>query len=58
MRPQAPRLPEFSFEKRQAVEGSSSTGSMLLESVPSPESQLIEGINMLTKVFVLVMCVA
>ncbi|XP_052038689.1 endoplasmic reticulum junction formation protein lunapark isoform X4 [Apodemus sylvaticus] len=43
MRPQAPRLPEFSFEKRQAVEGSSSTGSMLLESVPSPESQLIEG---------------
>lgn len=41
-RPQAPRLPEFSFEKRQAVEGSSSTGPMLLESVPSAESQLIE----------------
>lgn len=42
MRPQAPRLPEFSFEKRQAMEGSSSTGSMLPESAPSPESQLIE----------------
>uniref|UniRef100_A0A8I6B566 Endoplasmic reticulum junction formation protein lunapark n=1 Tax=Rattus norvegicus TaxID=10116 RepID=A0A8I6B566_RAT len=42
-RPQAPRLPEFSFEKRQAVEGSSSTGPMLLESVPSPENQLTEG---------------
>ncbi|EDL79174.1 limb and neural patterns (predicted), isoform CRA_b [Rattus norvegicus] len=41
-RPQAPRLPEFSFEKRQAVEGSSSTGPMLLESVPSPENQLTE----------------
>ncbi|XP_021049158.1 endoplasmic reticulum junction formation protein lunapark isoform X1 [Mus pahari] len=41
-RPQAPRLPEFSFEKRHAVEGSSSTGPMLLESVPSAESQLIE----------------
>ncbi|EDL27160.1 endoplasmic reticulum junction formation protein lunapark isoform X3 [Mus musculus] len=41
-RPQAPRLPEFSFEKRQAVEGSSSTGPTLLESVPSAESQLIE----------------
>lgn len=42
MRPQAPRLPEFSFEKRQAMEGSSSTGPMLLESASSPESQLIE----------------
>ncbi|GAB1286443.1 Endoplasmic reticulum junction formation protein lunapark [Apodemus speciosus] len=42
MRPQAPRLPEFSFEKRQAVEGSSSPGPLLLESTPSPESQLIE----------------
>ncbi|XP_034350941.1 endoplasmic reticulum junction formation protein lunapark isoform X2 [Arvicanthis niloticus] len=41
-RPQAPRLPEFNFEKRQAVEGSSSPGPMLLESVPSPESQLTE----------------
>lgn len=41
-RPQAPRLPEFSFEKRQAVEGSSSTGPMLLESMPSPENQLTE----------------
>lgn len=41
-RPQAPRLPEFSFEKRQAVESSSSTGPMLLESVPSPENQLTE----------------
>lgn len=57
-RPQAPRLPEFSFEKRQAVEGSSSTGPTLLESVPSAESQLIEGINMLAKVCVLIMCVA
>lgn len=42
MRPQAPRLPEFSFEKRQAMEGSSSTGPMSPESAPSPESQLIE----------------
>lgn len=42
MRPQAPRLPEFSFEKRQAMEGSSSTGPMSLENAPSPESQLIE----------------
>ncbi|XP_060246418.1 endoplasmic reticulum junction formation protein lunapark isoform X1 [Meriones unguiculatus] len=41
-RPQAPRLPEFSFEKRQAVEGSSSAGPMLSEGVPSQESQLSE----------------
>ncbi|MEJ1278260.1 lunapark ER junction formation factor [Cricetulus griseus] len=42
-RPQAPRLPEFSFEKRQSVEGSSSAGPMSSESVPSPESQFSEG---------------
>ncbi|XP_042131417.1 endoplasmic reticulum junction formation protein lunapark isoform X2 [Peromyscus maniculatus bairdii] len=42
-RPQAPRLPEFSFEKKQAVEGSSSAGPMSSESVPSPESQFSEG---------------
>lgn len=41
-RPQAPRLPEFSFEKRQAVEGSSSAGPMSSESVPSTQSQLSE----------------
>ncbi|XP_055456751.1 endoplasmic reticulum junction formation protein lunapark isoform X1 [Psammomys obesus] len=41
-RPQAPRLPEFSFEKRQAVEGSSSAGPVLSEGVPSLESQLSE----------------
>ncbi|XP_052578801.1 endoplasmic reticulum junction formation protein lunapark isoform X1 [Peromyscus californicus insignis] len=41
-RPQAPRLPEFSFEKKQAVEGSSSAGPMSSESVPSPESQFSE----------------
>ncbi|XP_059116703.1 endoplasmic reticulum junction formation protein lunapark isoform X2 [Peromyscus eremicus] len=42
-RPQAPRLPEFSFEKKQAVEGSSSAGPMSSESVPLPESQFSEG---------------
>ncbi|XP_036041077.1 endoplasmic reticulum junction formation protein lunapark isoform X2 [Onychomys torridus] len=42
-RPQAPRLPEFSFEKKQAVEGSSSAGPLSSESVPSPESQFSEG---------------
>ncbi|XP_037060782.1 endoplasmic reticulum junction formation protein lunapark isoform X2 [Peromyscus leucopus] len=42
-RPQAPRLPEFSFERKQAVEGSSSAGPMSSESVPSPESQFSEG---------------
>lgn len=41
-RPQAPRLPEFSFEKRQAVEGSSSAGPMSSESIPSPESHFSE----------------
>ncbi|XP_059116700.1 endoplasmic reticulum junction formation protein lunapark isoform X1 [Peromyscus eremicus] len=41
-RPQAPRLPEFSFEKKQAVEGSSSAGPMSSESVPLPESQFSE----------------
>ncbi|XP_036041076.1 endoplasmic reticulum junction formation protein lunapark isoform X1 [Onychomys torridus] len=41
-RPQAPRLPEFSFEKKQAVEGSSSAGPLSSESVPSPESQFSE----------------
>nr|XP_048281555.1 endoplasmic reticulum junction formation protein lunapark isoform X3 [Myodes glareolus] len=42
-RPQAPRLPEFSFEKRQAVEGSSSAGPVSSESVPSTQSQFSEG---------------
>ncbi|XP_051022068.1 endoplasmic reticulum junction formation protein lunapark [Acomys russatus] len=41
-RPQAPRLPEFSFEKRQAVEGSNLAGPILSESVPSLENQLSE----------------
>ncbi|XP_008853527.1 endoplasmic reticulum junction formation protein lunapark [Nannospalax galili] len=41
-RPQAPRLPEFNFEKRQAVEGSSSAGSLPSESVPSSENQFSE----------------
>ncbi|KAK7810535.1 hypothetical protein U0070_006922 [Myodes glareolus] len=41
-RPQAPRLPEFSFEKRQAVEGSSSAGPVSSESVPSTQSQFSE----------------
>ncbi|CAO2597003.1 Endoplasmic reticulum junction formation protein lunapark [Lemmus lemmus] len=41
-RPQAPRLPEFSFEKRQAVEGSSSAGPTSSESVPSTQSQFSE----------------
>ncbi|XP_051040411.1 endoplasmic reticulum junction formation protein lunapark isoform X1 [Phodopus roborovskii] len=41
-RPQAPRLPEFSFEKRQAVEGSSLAGPVSSESIPSPESQFSE----------------
>ncbi|KAB1279276.1 Endoplasmic reticulum junction formation protein lunapark [Camelus dromedarius] len=41
-RPQAPRLPEFSFEKRQAVEGSSSVGSLPSESVISSENQISE----------------
>lgn len=38
-RPQAPRLPEFSFEKRQAVESSSSAGPMSSESAPSTQIQ-------------------
>ncbi|XP_057611645.1 endoplasmic reticulum junction formation protein lunapark isoform X2 [Chionomys nivalis] len=42
-RPQAPRLPEFSFEKRQAVESSSSAGPLSSESVPSTQSQRSEG---------------
>ncbi|XP_038193861.1 endoplasmic reticulum junction formation protein lunapark [Arvicola amphibius] len=41
-RPQAPRLPEFSFEKRQAVESSSSAAPMSSESVPSTQSQFSE----------------
>ncbi|XP_023398591.1 endoplasmic reticulum junction formation protein lunapark isoform X3 [Loxodonta africana] len=42
-RPQAPRLPEFSFEKRQAVEGSSSVGPLPSEGVlPPSENQLSE----------------
>ncbi|XP_014401610.1 PREDICTED: protein lunapark isoform X7 [Myotis brandtii] len=42
-RPQAPRLPEFSFEKRQAVDGSSSIGPLPSGSVISSENQISEG---------------
>uniref|UniRef100_A0A8C4N3C9 Endoplasmic reticulum junction formation protein lunapark n=1 Tax=Equus asinus TaxID=9793 RepID=A0A8C4N3C9_EQUAS len=41
-RPQAPRLPEFSFEKRQAVEGPSSVGHLPSGSVISSENQISE----------------
>ncbi|XP_036110420.1 endoplasmic reticulum junction formation protein lunapark isoform X4 [Molossus molossus] len=41
-RPQAPRLPEFSFEKRQAVEGSSSVGPLPSGSMISSENQISE----------------
>uniref|UniRef100_A0A452SD93 Endoplasmic reticulum junction formation protein lunapark n=1 Tax=Ursus americanus TaxID=9643 RepID=A0A452SD93_URSAM len=41
-RPQAPRLPEFSFEKRQAVESSSSIGPLPSRSVISSENQISE----------------
>ncbi|XP_053521016.1 endoplasmic reticulum junction formation protein lunapark isoform X3 [Artibeus jamaicensis] len=41
-RPQAPRLPEFSFEKRQAVEVSSSVGSLPSGNVISSENQISE----------------
>ncbi|XP_058436201.1 endoplasmic reticulum junction formation protein lunapark isoform X2 [Marmota monax] len=41
-RPQAPRLPEFSFEKRQGVEGSSSVGPLPSGSMLSSENQLSE----------------
>ncbi|XP_045414974.1 endoplasmic reticulum junction formation protein lunapark isoform X3 [Lemur catta] len=41
-RPQAPRLPEFSFEKRQALEGSSSAGPLPSGSVLSSENQFNE----------------
>ncbi|XP_023574981.1 endoplasmic reticulum junction formation protein lunapark isoform X1 [Octodon degus] len=41
-RPQAPRLPEFSFEKRQAVEDSSSVGPLPSESMLSSENQFSE----------------
>lgn len=50
-RPQAPRLPEFSFEKRQAVEGSSSVGPLPSGSVISSENHISEGMNMLIKKF-------
>ena len=50
-RPQAPRLPEFSFEKRQAVEVSSSVGPLPSGSVISSENQSSEGMNVLTKKF-------
>lgn len=42
-RPQAPRLPEFSFEKRQALEVSNTVGSLPSESVISSENQINEG---------------
>lgn len=41
-RPQAPRLPEFSFEKRQALEVSNTVGSLPSESVISSENQINE----------------
>uniref|UniRef100_A0A2K6BAH0 Endoplasmic reticulum junction formation protein lunapark n=1 Tax=Macaca nemestrina TaxID=9545 RepID=A0A2K6BAH0_MACNE len=41
-RPQAPRLPEFSFEKRQVVEGSSSVGPLPSGSVLSSDNQFTE----------------
>lgn len=41
-RPQAPRLPEFSFEKRQTVEGSSSVGPLPSGSVILTENQISE----------------
>nr|XP_019573866.1 PREDICTED: protein lunapark-like [Rhinolophus sinicus] len=41
-RPQAPRLPEFSFEKRQTVEGSSSVGPLPSGSVIVSENQISE----------------
>ncbi|XP_011355493.1 endoplasmic reticulum junction formation protein lunapark isoform X4 [Pteropus vampyrus] len=41
-RPQAPRLLEFSFEKRQAVEGLSSVGPLPSGSVISSENQMSE----------------
>ncbi|KAF5910699.1 hypothetical protein HPG69_004788 [Diceros bicornis minor] len=41
-RPQAPRLPEFSFEKRQAVEDSSSVGHLPSGSAVSSENQISE----------------
>uniref|UniRef100_A0A5F4W4K7 Endoplasmic reticulum junction formation protein lunapark n=1 Tax=Callithrix jacchus TaxID=9483 RepID=A0A5F4W4K7_CALJA len=41
-RPQAPRLPEFSFEKRQVVEGSSSVGPLPSGSVLSSDNQFNE----------------
>uniref|UniRef100_A0A2K5C266 Endoplasmic reticulum junction formation protein lunapark n=1 Tax=Aotus nancymaae TaxID=37293 RepID=A0A2K5C266_AOTNA len=41
-RPQAPRLPEFSFEKRQVVEGSSSVGPLPSGSERSSDNQFNE----------------
>ncbi|XP_021564424.1 protein lunapark isoform X3 [Carlito syrichta] len=41
-RPQAPRLPEFSFEKRQTVEASSSVGPLPSGSMLSSEKQFSE----------------
>ncbi|XP_007937610.1 endoplasmic reticulum junction formation protein lunapark [Orycteropus afer afer] len=41
-RPQAPRLPEFSFEKRQAVEGSGSAGPLPSGNMLPSENQLSE----------------
>lgn len=41
-RPQAPRLPEFSFEKRQALEVSNTVGSLPSGSVISSENQINE----------------
>lgn len=57
-RPQAPRLPEFSFEKRQAMEGSSSVGPLPSGSVIVSENQISEGMNMLLKKFSLLIMFA
>ena len=57
-RPQAPRLPEFSFEKRQALEGSSTVGSLPSGNVISSENQINEGLNMLIKKFCLLIVFA
>lgn len=47
-RPQAPRLPEFSFEKKQTVEDPSVVGPLPSESLPPPDNQFNEGINIVS----------
>jgi hypothetical protein len=50
-RPQAPRLPEFSFEKRQTVEDSTLVGPSPSGSLLSAENQFSEGMNILNCFF-------